>query len=109
MVLPKGQKGALEGRLYHYTHRNYGHALQKSAKYAWLGGQKRFAAGKWGGGLPIAALRALWNFILIYFLRLGFLDGPVGFVVAVTYAQGAFNKYAALWTLRREARAENKE
>ena len=102
VMLPKGQKGALEGRLYHYTHRNYGHALQKSAKYAWLGGQKRFTAGKWGGGLPVAALRSLWNFILIYFLRLGFLDGPVGFVVAVTYAQGAFNKYAALWTLRRE-------
>jgi len=102
VVLAPGKKGTLEGRLYHYTHRNYGHALQKSAKYAWLGGQKRFAAGKWGGGLPIAALRSLWNFILIYFIRLGFLDGPVGFVVAVTYAQGAFNKYAALWALRRE-------
>lgn len=109
VVLPKGQKSALEGRLYHYTHRNYGHALQKSAKYAWLGGQKRFAAGKWGGGLPIAALRSLWNFILIYFLRLGFLDGPVGFVVAVTYAQGAFNKYAALWTLRRELGLSEKD
>lgn len=108
VVLPKGQKGMLEGRLYHYTHRNYGHALQKSAKYAWLGGQKRYAAGKWGGGLLLAALRALWNFILIYFLRLGILDGPVGFLVAVTYAQGAFNKYAALWTLRREARLARK-
>jgi glycosyltransferase involved in cell wall biosynthesis len=104
IVLPKGKRGALEGRLYHYTHRNYGHALQKSAKYAWLGGQKRYAAGKWGGGLPIAAVRSLWNFILIYFFRLGFLDGAVGFLVAVTYAQGAFNKYAALWTLRRDAR-----
>jgi len=102
VVLAPGKKGTLEGRLYHYTHRNYGHALQKSARYAWLGGQKRFAAGKWGGGLPAAALRSLWNFILIYFLRLGFLDGPVGFVVAVTYAQGAFNKYGALWALRRE-------
>jgi len=102
VVLAPGKQGTLEGRLYHYTHRNYGHALQKSAKYAWLGGQKRHSAGKWGGGLPIAALRSLWNFILIYFLRLGFLDGPVGFVVAVTYAQGAFNKYAALWALRRE-------
>lgn len=102
VVLPKGRMGALEGRLLHYTHRHYGHALQKSAKYAWLGGQKRFAAGRRGGGLLVAAVRALWNFILIYFLRLGFLDGAVGFLVAVTYAQGAFNKYAALWTLRRE-------
>ena len=109
IMLAPGKKSSLEGRLYHYTHRNYGHALQKSAKYAWLGGQKRFAAGKWGGGLPIAALRSLWNFILIYFLRLGFLDGPVGLVVAVTYAQGAFNKYAALWTLRRESRFSEKD
>jgi len=108
VVLAPGRKGILEGRLYHYTHRNYGHALQKSAKYAWLGGQKRYAAGKWGGGLPVAALRSLWNFILIYFLRLGFLDGPVGFVVAVTYAQGAFNKYAALWALRREEKLSKK-
>ncbi len=108
VVLTAGKKGTLEGRLYHYTHRNYGHALQKSAKYAWLGGQKRFAAGKWGGGLPAAALRSLWNFILIYFLRLGFLDGQVGFVVAVTYAQGAFNKYGALWALRREQRLAKK-
>ncbi len=106
VVLAPGKKGTLEGRLYHYTHRDYGHALQKSAKYAWLGGQKRFTAGKWGGGLPIAALRSLWNFILIYFIRLGFLDGPVGFVVAVTYAQGAFNKYAALWALRRAKRLD---
>jgi len=107
VVLAPGKKGTLEGRLYHYTHRNYGHALQKSAKYAWLGGQKRFAAGKWGGGLPVAALRSAWNFILIYFLRLGFLDGPVGFVVAVTYAQGAFNKYGALWALRREKKSRD--
>jgi (heptosyl)LPS beta-1,4-glucosyltransferase len=105
VILAPGRKGTLEGRLYHYTHRDYGHALQKSAKYAWLGGQRRFTFGIQGvGGLPVAALRALWNFVLIYFLRLGFLDGTVGFLVAVTYAQGAFNKYAALWTLRREMR-----
>lgn len=107
VILAPGRKGTLEGRLYHYTHRDYGHALQKSAKYAWLGGQRRFTSGTRGvGGLLVAALRSLWNFVLIYFLRLGFLDGPVGFLVAVTYAQGAFNKYAALWTLRREARRE---
>ncbi len=104
VVLPPGKTGILRGRLLHYTHRNYGHALQKSAKYAWLGGQKRFATGRWGGGLPGAALRSVLTFIQIYLFRLGFLDGAPGFVVAVTYAQGAFNKYAALWALRREAR-----
>jgi len=108
VVLPEGKKGALEGRLLHYSIRDYGHALHKSDKYAWLGGQQRYAAGKRGlGGLSVAALRAIWNFVSIYFIRLGVLDGPVGFLVAVTYAQYTFNKYAALWTLQRAARQAN--
>ena len=103
IILPKDKRKAqtLKGRLIHYTTRDFGHYLYKSAHYAWLGGQKRHDARKKGGGLVVASLRALWNFILIYFIRLGMLDGRVGFLVAVIYAQGAFNKYAALWTLQR--------
>ncbi len=99
--LPDGPIGKLPGRLLHFTHRDFGHALQKSAKYAWLGAQKRYAAGVKGGGLFVALLRSIWVFLHIYVLRGGFLDGPVGFLVAATYSQGAFNKYAGLWTLRR--------
>lgn len=104
IILPKDKRKvkSLRGRLIHYTTRDFGHYLYKSAHYAWLGGQKRFDAKKIGGGLMVATLRAIWNFILIYFIRFGFLDGKVGFLVAMIYAQGAFNKYAALWTLRRE-------
>jgi (heptosyl)LPS beta-1,4-glucosyltransferase len=36
-------------------------------------------------------------------IRLGFLDGQVGLLVAAMYSQGAFNKYAGLWTLQRMA------
>ena len=105
VALPEDNKGSLEGRLLHCGIRDYGHALAKNSKYSWLGGQQRFAAGKRGwGGLPAAAIRAIWNFVHIYFFRLGVLDGPVGFLVAVTYAQYTFNKYAALWTLQRAAR-----
>lgn len=107
VILPKNSRvQSLRGRLMHYTTRDFGHYLYKSAHYAWLGGQKRFDAGKKGGGLLLASLRAIWNFVLIYFLRLGMLDGRVGFLVAIIYAQGAFNKYAALWTLRRSAKSE---
>jgi (heptosyl)LPS beta-1,4-glucosyltransferase len=103
IILPKDKRKvkSLRGRLIHYTTRDFGHYLYKSAHYAWLGGQKRFDAKKKGGGLVVASLRAIWNFILIYFIRFGFLDGKVGFLVASIYAQGAFNKYAALWTLQR--------
>ena len=103
VILPKGNNKVktLKGRLIHYTHRDFGHYLEKSARYAWLGGQRRYDSNKKGGGLVVAVLRAFWNFVLIYFIRLGMLDGRVGFLVAVMYAQSAFNKYASLWTIRR--------
>ncbi|HHJ18788.1 MAG TPA: glycosyltransferase family 2 protein [Gammaproteobacteria bacterium] len=103
----EGKIGRLPGRLLHFTHRDFGHYLQKNARYAWLGAQKRFENGKHGGGLWGAALRSIWTFIHIYIFRLGFLDGSVGFLVAVMYAQGSFNKYAGLWTLRRMQRLKN--
>lgn len=104
VLLPPGKVKRLSGRLYHYTHRDFGHYLQKNREYAWLGAQKRHAAGRRGFGLTGAALRALWTFFVIYVVRLGFLDGPPGFLVAVMYAQGSFNKYAGLWSLRRMER-----
>ena len=55
-----------------------------------------------GGGLWGASIRAILVFIQIYIFRLGFLDGSVGFLMAVIYSQGAFNKYAALWSLRQK-------
>jgi len=94
----------LEGRLLHFTHRDFGHGLSKSRQYAWLGSQKYFAQNRWGGGLIGATLRAFWTFFLIYFLRLGILDGPAGFLSAASYSQNSFNKYAGLWSLQREAR-----
>jgi len=103
ILLPKGKIKKLNGRLLHFTHRDFGHYMGKNRHYAWLGAQKRFASGKAGFGLSGAVLRALWTFIQIYFIRLGFLDGRVGFLVAVMYSQGSFNKYAGLWTLRHQA------
>jgi len=97
-----GKTGKLKGRLLHYTHRDYGHALYKNAHYAWLGSQKRFDRKKWDGGLFLALIRSMWTFFHIYFLRRGFLDGHVGFISASLYAQSSFNKYVGLWTLYRQ-------
>jgi O-antigen ligase len=113
VLLPKGKVGRMSGRLLHYTHRDFGETLYKNANYAWLGAQKRHAAGKTGGGLFGAALRGIAVFFQVYILRGGILDGGVGFLMAVMYSQVAFNKYAGLWTLNRKdymaARGEKEE
>lgn len=102
ILIPEGRKTrTLRGRLTHYTHRDFGHALEKSAKYAWLGSREKFRKGKKTRTLIYPAFRGILTFIHVYFIRFGFLDGSVGFLVAMTYSQGSFNKYAGLWTLTR--------
>jgi O-antigen ligase len=107
ILLPPGKIKKLKNRLLHYTHRDFAHYLEKNRNYAWLGAQKRFAAGKRGTGLTGAVFRALWTFFQNYFIRLGFLDGRAGFLTAVMYSQGSFNKYAGLWALRQEEKHKN--
>ncbi|MGF1724513.1 glycosyltransferase family 2 protein [Photobacterium nomapromontoriensis] len=102
-VIPtQGSTGTLKGFLLHYTHRDYGHGLDKAAQYAWLGAQKYHRKGKKSHGLGLALLRAMWTFFHIYILRRGFLDGSVGFIMAMTYAQVNFNKYVGLWLLEHD-------
>jgi len=102
-VIPHGTNfGKLKGILLHYTHRDFKHGLDKSANYAWLGSQKYFRKGKKSHGLFVALLRSIWVFFHIYVLRLGMLDGSIGFLVAMRYAHGNFNKYAGLWLLEND-------
>ncbi|WP_227500205.1 O-antigen ligase family protein [Marinobacter nanhaiticus] len=109
ILIPEGRKTRqLRGRMTHYTHRHFGQALEKSAKYAWLGSQEKFRRGKRSRTLAYASFRGLLTFVHVYFLRFGFLDGPVGYLVAITYAQGSFNKYAGLWTLSRTERSASR-
>ncbi|PLX99375.1 MAG: glycosyl transferase [Desulfuromonas sp.] len=100
VITAPGKAGKMKGRLLHFTHRDFGQTLYKNAHYAWLGAQQRYQKGK-KGGLVGATVRGILVFIQIYILRGGFLDGRVGFIMAVMYSQGAFNKYAGLWTLYR--------
>ena len=107
ILIPSGRKiKTLRGRLTHYTHRDFGHSLEKSAKYAWLGSLEKHRKGKKTRTMIYPTLRGLMTFVQVYFIRFGFLDGAVGYLTAVTYAQVTFNKYAGLWTLDRPDRFE---
>ncbi len=106
--VPNGKVGRLKGKLLHYSIRDFEHYLCKNRTYSWLGAQKRFADGKYGGGLFGALFRAFWVFFVSYIIKGGFLDGGVGFLVSAMYSQGAFNKYAGLWTLHRMEKLSKK-
>ena len=104
-----GKTGEIKsGFLMHNSLRGFDHLLEKNRVYSWETSLKYFAQGKPSLGIPFAMVRALWTFVLIYFFRLGFMDGSRGLLMAVMFAQASFNKYAGVWYLETERRMTGK-
>lgn len=100
LELPRKNVKVLHSPLIHYSWRGYTHLQNKHIQYAELIARDKFKAGK-RSSMTYAALRLITDFIQQYVLRLGFLDGWRGFLMAVVLAQYAFNKYAGLVILQR--------
>ena len=90
----------LNGDLLHYTYQNIHHYLVKSAGYAKAWANQQEKAGKkatlWQG-----ISHAIGCFVKMYFIRLGFLDGKAGLLLAILSAHSTFVKYADLWVRTR--------
>ena len=91
------QLGELRGDLLHYTYRDMEHYLVKSAAYAAAWAIQRQQQGR-RSSLLQGVLHGVGCFIKMYLLRLGFLDGKQGLLLALLSAHSTFVKYADLWT-----------
>ena len=88
--------GRVAGALEHHTLRSVGQYVAKLNDYAARGAADLAAAGQ-RSSVPGAVLHAAWRFARAFVLRLGFLDGSAGFVVAALSAYGTFLKRAIAW------------
>jgi hypothetical protein len=88
--------GRLAGTLEHHTLRSLAQYLPKLHDYAARGTAELVAEGR-SCGPARAAARAGWRFLRSFVLRLGFLDGGAGLVVAALAAYGTFLKWAGVW------------
>jgi (heptosyl)LPS beta-1,4-glucosyltransferase len=95
------QRRELRGDLLHYTYRDMEHYLVKSAAYAAAWAAQRHAQGR-RSSLLQATLHGIGCFVKMYLLRLGFLDGRQGLLLALLSAHSTFVKYADLWTRSRQ-------
>jgi glycosyltransferase involved in cell wall biosynthesis len=82
----------LEGDLLHYTYYQVSEHRERARRYAALAADKLRARGK-AGLLLKAAFSPVWRFLLMYFLRMGFLDGWRGWRICSITAQEVFRKY----------------
>lgn len=90
--------GTLKTRMMHYTYPTISSHLSKIDSYSGLGAKQLLEKGR-RAGLFSACLRGLGKFIKMYLLKLGFLDGKEGFILAVISSFGVTLKYFRLWEL----------
>jgi hypothetical protein len=73
-------------------------ARAKVDAYSTAGAEALHAKGR-RGSLMAAVARGGWTFFRTFVLQAGFLDGRMGFYLAVANAQGSFHRHAKLATL----------
>lgn len=84
--------GRLCGHLLHETMPSLHEAIEKMNRYSSGRAAEKLAAGR-RGGLGSALAHAAWAFVRCYLLKLGVLDGRLGFVLAVYVAEGTYYRY----------------
>jgi len=94
----------LKGNILHYTTQHIDEYMNKTVTYARLNAIKYFSEGKRAGFFKLRVAPGL-NFFQHYILRLGFLDGWEGYLIARTQAWYTFLKYSYLKEMYRQTKA----
>ncbi len=83
-VITKEKTAILKNHMLHFAYENIEEFIAKQNRYSSLNKKNSILK---------AIFNPYWTFFKIYFLRLGFLEGKRGFIIAKLYAQYTFWKY----------------
>lgn len=102
LSVPKGSATKLlDGHLEHYSYYSFEDHRERADKYSILTAKKHFDAGKKASFFK-PYLSAIGRFVGMYFFKLGFLDGKMGYHIARISALSNIVKYKELRRLNRE-------
>lgn len=106
-VVCEGKVGKLKGDLYHYSYKDLYHQFIKTVDYA-----KKMAEIMHNQGKEFKLYKLIFSPLLIffklYFLKLGFLEGVRGFIIALSGFLYVFLKYAFLYELKQKEKYKEK-
>lgn len=97
LVVERGKTSTLKAAMHHNTCDSLEEMFTKSIRYGSLGAKDLQDAGK-HVGVGALLTRPLFRFFRHFIWKQGFRDGSNGILLACLAAQGAFIKYALLWT-----------
>ena len=92
----------LNGFLKHYTYTDFDQYISKMNTYSTIGAQNNKAKNKKVGVIKDFVLRPIFAFIKMYILKKGFLEGWLGLVLCLNYANYTLQKYVKLKLLKEE-------
>ena len=84
-VQMEGKVSKLKHHMVHLAYETIDEFIEKQNRYSSLNHKKK--------NILKAIINPFWTFFKLYFIKLGFLDGWHGFVIAKLYAQYTFWKY----------------
>ncbi len=95
---PGCRKIFLKGDLLHYSFPSIDHHLDVLKKFTTIMADENYQRGK-KANIASVIIKPFWKFVKSYFIRLGFLDGYYGYVIAKISAHATFVKYLKLHEL----------
>ena len=102
-LITKQAVGQLHAHMLHESFTSFEGVLDKANRYSTAGAQHLFERGK-KASISQAIGHGLWAFFRTYILRLGFLDGRMGLLLAISNAEGTYYRYLKLWLMSKSAR-----
>lgn len=91
----------LQGDLLHYSYDTLNDHLEQIKRFSSIGAEALYKEGK-RSNLLIILVNPVARFIRNYILRLGFLDGFYGYVIARNSMHAVFLKYVKLYLLQKQ-------
>jgi glycosyltransferase involved in cell wall biosynthesis len=101
-VICEGPVGKIETPLQHDAVIRLEQAIDRIDRYSTASAQMLLNSGRRVSFMSGIG-HGLWTFIRVYLLRLGFLDGKEGFLLAVANAEGSYYRYMKAWLARRSS------
>ncbi|PQJ81419.1 glycosyltransferase family 2 protein [Polaribacter glomeratus] len=99
-ITTKGKLGFFKNKIDHFSYRNYDHYISKLNHYAAIRAKELHKRGD-KVNIYHVMIKPPARFFIHYIIRLGFLDGFTGFLVAKTQAYGVLTRYIKLWILNK--------
>jgi glycosyltransferase involved in cell wall biosynthesis len=100
-VIVTAEPGMLSESLLHYPYASLNHYFEKFNRYSAWWADQQYDRGRRTNALAVVC-KPPARFFSMYVLRLGFLDGAHGMILAALAAASVLAKYARLWGKQRE-------